>query len=110
MLLDFLRGKQRDEEECAALCRRLGEWHLARREYRTAYGYLFRAGEKERILALLDNEDTITSDSAAFDGVSDMFSIFRYWIDIDGNKVEEDKVIPAGTRGFVWLEAVWEEI
>ncbi|NLT15441.1 MAG: LuxR family transcriptional regulator, partial [Clostridiales bacterium] len=73
VLLDFLRGKQKDKEESAALYRRLGEWHLARREYRTAYGYLFRAGEKERILALLDNEDTITSDSANFDGVLDLF-------------------------------------
>jgi LuxR family maltose regulon positive regulatory protein len=84
VLLDFLRGKQKNEEECAALYRRLGEWHLKRREYRTAYGYLFRAGEKERILALLDNEDTITSDSAAFEGVLDMFAtlpretLFKY--------------------------------
>lgn len=74
VLLDFLRGKQNDEEECAMLNRRLGEWHFARREYRTAYGYLFRAGEKERILVLLDNEDTITSDSATFDGVLDLFA------------------------------------
>lgn len=74
VLLDFLRGKQKDEEERAALYRRLGEWHLARREYRTAYGYLCRAGETERILALLDNEDTVTSDSATFDGVLDLFA------------------------------------
>ena len=44
---------------------RLGEWHLARKEYKTAYGCLCRAGETERILTLLDNEDTVTSDSAA---------------------------------------------
>ena len=74
VLLDFLRGKQKDEEERAALYGRLGEWHLARREYRTAYGYLWRAGETERILALLDNADTITSDSAAFDGALNLFS------------------------------------
>ena len=74
VLLDFLRGKQKDEEERAALYRRLGEWHLARREYRTAYGYLCRAGETERVLALLDNEDTVTSDSATFDGVLDLFA------------------------------------
>ncbi len=84
VLLDFLRGKKKDKEESAMLYRRLGEWHLARREYRTAYGYLFRAGETERILALLDNEDTITSDSAAFDGVSELFAalpretLFKY--------------------------------
>ncbi|MCR4429615.1 MAG: S-layer homology domain-containing protein [Tepidanaerobacteraceae bacterium] len=71
VLLDFLRGKQKDEEERAALYRRLGEWHLARGEYRTVYGYLCRPGETERVLALLDNEDTVASDSAAFDGVSD---------------------------------------
>jgi LuxR family maltose regulon positive regulatory protein len=84
VLLDFLRGKQKDEEECAALYRRLGEWHLARREYRTAYGYLFRAGEKERILELMDKEDAVTSDSAVFDGVLDLFAglprdiLFKY--------------------------------
>lgn len=74
VLLDFLRGKQKDEDERAALYGRLGEWHLARREYRTAYGYLSRAGETERVLALLDNEDTVTSDSATFDGVLELFA------------------------------------
>lgn len=74
VLLDFLRGKQKDEEERAVLYRRLGEWHLAQREFKTAYGYLYRAGETERILALLDNADTITSDSATFDGVLDLFA------------------------------------
>lgn len=74
MLLDFLRAKQKGKEECAELYRRLGEWHLARREYRAAYSNLYRAGETERILALLDNEDTITSDSATFDGVLDLFA------------------------------------
>jgi LuxR family maltose regulon positive regulatory protein len=74
VLLDFLRGKQKNKEESALLYRRLGEWHLARREYKTAYGYLCRAGETERILALLDNEDTVTSDSATFDGVLDLFA------------------------------------
>ncbi len=84
VLLDFLRGKQKNEEESAALYRRLGEWHLALRDYRTAYGYLCRAGETERVLALLDNEDTVTSDSATFDGVLDMFAalphemLFKY--------------------------------
>ncbi len=84
VLLDFLRGRQKDKEERAALYRRLGEWHLSRREYRTAYEYLCRAGETERILALLDNENTITSDSAAFNGVLDLFAalpretLFRY--------------------------------
>ena len=84
VLLDFLRGKQKDAEKCAMLYRRLGEWHLAQREYRTAYGYLCRAGETERVLALLDKEDTITSDSATFDGVLDLFAalpremLFKY--------------------------------
>ncbi|HWP80811.1 MAG TPA: LuxR C-terminal-related transcriptional regulator [Candidatus Acidoferrum sp.] len=74
VLLDFLRGKQTDEEERAALYGRLGEWHLARRKYRTAYGYLCRAGETERILELLDNVDTVTSDAATFDGVLELFA------------------------------------
>lgn len=42
VLRDFLRGRLKDKEECSSLYRRLGEWHLAQREYRTAYGYLFR--------------------------------------------------------------------
>lgn len=74
VLLDFLRGKQKDEEERAELYRRLGEWHLARRKYRIAYGYLCRAGETDRILELLENVDTITSDSATFDGALDLFA------------------------------------
>jgi hypothetical protein len=74
VLLDFLRGKQKDEEERAALYGRLGEWHLARREYRTAYGYLSRSGETERVLELLENVDTVTSDSATFDGVLELFA------------------------------------
>ncbi len=74
VLLDFLRGKLKDEEERAKLYSRLGEWHLARGEYRTAYGCLCRAGETERVLELLDNEETVTSDSAAFDGVLELFS------------------------------------
>jgi len=84
VLLDFLRGKKKDGEECAALYRRLGEWHLGRREYRTAYGYLCRGGETERILALLDNKETVTSDCATFDGVLDLFAalpremLFKY--------------------------------
>lgn len=84
VLLDFLRNKQKDEEECAVLNQRLGEWHLARGEYRTAYCYLFRAGEKVRVLELMDKEDTITGDSATFDGVLNLFAtlpreiLFKY--------------------------------
>lgn len=84
VLLDFLRTKQNDEKERAALYRRVGEWHLAQKAYIPAYGYLYRAGETERILALLNNEDTITKDSAEFEGVFELFAaqprelLFKY--------------------------------
>jgi LuxR family maltose regulon positive regulatory protein len=84
MLLDFLRARQEADEERTALYRRLGEWFLERKAFIPAYGYLYRAGETERILALLDNEDTITNDFANFEGAFEMFSaapralLFKY--------------------------------
>ncbi len=84
VLLDFLRTKQTDDEERAALYRRLGEWYFEQGSFIPAYGHLYRAGETERILALLDNEDTITNDFAGFEGALEMFAaapralLFKY--------------------------------
>lgn len=66
------------------LYRRVGEWFLEIKAFKSAYAYLCRAGETERILALLDNEDTITNDSSEFEGAPEMFAgaprelLFRY--------------------------------
>lgn len=84
VLLDFLRTKCIDEAECVASYRRAGEWFLKHKAYKTAFGYLYRAGETEHVLTLLDNEDTISNDFAEFDGAMEMFSaaprtlLFKY--------------------------------
>ncbi|HEX2944679.1 MAG TPA: LuxR C-terminal-related transcriptional regulator [Clostridia bacterium] len=84
VLLDFLRARQQDDTEAQVLYRRVGEWYLEHKAYKTAYGYLFRAGDTERVLSLLDDEDTITNDYAEFDGAFEMFAaapralLFKY--------------------------------
>lgn len=74
VLLDFLREKQKDETERTELYRRMGEWHLARKEFVQAYENLSRAGETERILALLDDADNVTNYFAEFEGSLEMFA------------------------------------
>ncbi|MDD3269447.1 MAG: LuxR C-terminal-related transcriptional regulator [Syntrophomonadaceae bacterium] len=84
VLLDFLRARQIDSAESAIPYRRVGEWFLEHKTYKTAYRYLFRAGETERVLALLNDEDAITHDSAEFEGAMEMFAavprtlLFKY--------------------------------
>ena len=84
VLLAFLRARQTDHAEISLLYRQVGEWFLGKKSLRPAYGYLCRAGERERILSLLDEEDSITKDSAKFEGASEMFAaaprglLFRY--------------------------------
>ncbi|WP_449240951.1 LuxR C-terminal-related transcriptional regulator [Desulfoscipio gibsoniae] len=84
VLLAFLRARQTDHAEVSLLYRRVGEWFLEIKAFKSAYAYLCRAGETERILALLDNEDTITNDSSEFEGAPEMFAgaprelLFRY--------------------------------
>ncbi len=73
VLLDFLRAKYIDGTECAASYRRAGEWFLAHKEYKAAFGYLCRASETEHVLALLDDEAFITNDFAEFEGSTEMF-------------------------------------
>ncbi len=84
VLLDFLRARQKDGAEVPVLYRRVGEWCFEQNAYKTAYGYLCRAGDTERILALLDDEDIITNDYADFEGAFEMFAaapralLFKY--------------------------------
>jgi len=72
VLLDFLRMKQDSEEDRRELCRRVGQWFLTKKDYKSAYGYLNLANETERILATLDREENITAALAEFDGWTDM--------------------------------------
>ena len=73
VLLDFLRTKFTDESERLACIHRLGEWHLAKKEHTKAYKYLYRAGDVERVLALLDNEEAISLNSHEFEEILELF-------------------------------------
>ena len=84
VLLDFLRTRHMDAAEYTALYRRVGEWYLNQKEYIKAYGYLYRAGETERVLASLDGEYTESNDFTAFEGTFELFAaaprelLFKY--------------------------------
>jgi LuxR family maltose regulon positive regulatory protein len=84
VFLDFLRAKSMDGAERRALYRRLGQWHLKQKEYKAAYKYLYRAGEEERIISLLNDNVHITNDFADFEGSHEMFAamprdvLFKY--------------------------------
>ncbi len=73
VLLDFLRTRRQGGPEAQVLYRRVGEWYLEHKAYKTAYGYLCHAGDTERVLSLLDDEDAITNDYADFEGAFEMF-------------------------------------
>ncbi len=84
VLLDFLRARQMDHQEVSLLYRRVGEWFLGKKAFKPAYAYFCRAGERERVLSLLNEEDIITKDSSEFEGAHEMFAavprevLFRY--------------------------------
>ena len=85
ILLDFLRVRQNFSAETAqGLYVRLGDWHLARQEFQTAYGYWNRAGQAERILSHLNDPQNIRNELITFDGADAMFdslpreTLFRY--------------------------------
>jgi LuxR family maltose regulon positive regulatory protein len=72
VLLDFLRQKANFSPEILQeLHRRLGAWHLERKEFSAAYGHLYRAGDTERILAHLDHPDHNVL--TVFEGFHDLF-------------------------------------
>jgi LuxR family maltose regulon positive regulatory protein len=75
VLLDFLRTRRHfSSQALQELYRRLGEWHMERGEPITAYGYLYRAGDTERILELLNKPDNwIANTLHRFEGFHDMF-------------------------------------
>ena len=74
VLLVFLRARQTGHEEVSLLYRRVGEWFLGKKAFKPACAYLCRAGERERILSLLDEEENITKDSSEFEGAAEMFA------------------------------------
>ena len=74
VLLDFLRFKQHfPAKELQALYRRLGEWYLAEKDFKTAYSCLYQAGDTEQILIHLNNPEHITNDLSGFEGSYEMF-------------------------------------
>lgn len=84
VLLDFLRARAADQADIPSLYRRVGEWFLEKKAFKSAYVYLYRAGERERVLSLLDEEEAITKDSSEFEGAQEMYAtaprelLFRY--------------------------------
>ena len=74
VLLDFLRTKQKDQKERQSCYRLLGEWHLTRKAYQTAYENLNLAHDTKRILEILDNPDNVTNYFAEFEGSFEMFA------------------------------------
>ncbi|MDP4094722.1 MAG: LuxR C-terminal-related transcriptional regulator [Bacillota bacterium] len=74
ILLDYLRLKQDfSTEESRRLYSRLGDWYIEKQEFQTAYGYLNRAGQTERILSHLNNPQNIQNVLLKFAGADEMF-------------------------------------
>ena len=85
VLLDYLRLKQSfSAEEACGLNSRLGDWHLERQEFQTAYGYWNRAGQTARILSHLNNPQNFRYELMIFSGADEMFDntpremLFKY--------------------------------
>lgn len=85
VLLDYLRLKQSfSAEEVCGLNSRMGDWHLERQEFQTAYGYWNRVGQTERILSHLNNPQNFRYELMIFAGADEMFDntprdmLFKY--------------------------------
>lgn len=77
VLLDFLWMKQRfTDTEIEALYSRLGNWYLAKEDFANAYACLYRAGQSERILTLLNEPKNIRNKVPYFKGEDEMFDCF----------------------------------
>lgn len=74
VLLDFLRTKQVLCNDSAVLYQRLGEWHLAHKDYLGAYTNLYRANKVEAILTSLDEKHPTMTYVPAFEGVFELFA------------------------------------
>jgi LuxR family maltose regulon positive regulatory protein len=71
VLLDLLRMKLTNPDEIKRLCKRAGDWYLETGEHALCCAYYWRAGEPEKVLALLNG--TVATFWADFPGWSDMF-------------------------------------
>jgi ATP-dependent transcriptional regulator len=85
VFLDFLRMKRRfSDSEIKALYGRLGDWYLLKEDFPNAYSCLYRAGQPERILFLLNEPKNIRMGAPRFEGEHEMFDrlgreqLFRY--------------------------------
>ncbi len=75
VLLDYLRIKQQfTTEELRELYKRLGEWHLERNDFLSAYSCFNRAEDFERILSHLNRPENIRNELTSFEGSFEMFS------------------------------------
>lgn len=74
ILLDFLQLRQNlSESEIRKLYERLGDWYLKDGNLSLAYGFLYRSGQWERILYLLNQPENIRDVLTRFDGSDEMF-------------------------------------
>lgn len=75
VLRTFLQTKCHfDSHTWQTLNRRMGEWYIQHNEFKTAYAYLYSAGEYERILSHLNAPENIRNDLTAFKGSEELFS------------------------------------
>nr|WP_319488548.1 LuxR C-terminal-related transcriptional regulator [uncultured Caproiciproducens sp.] len=75
VLLDFLRMKQNfSAETIQELYGRLGDWYLEKEDFSNAYACLYRAGQSERILSLLNEPKNIRNKLPDFEGEDEMFN------------------------------------
>ena len=74
VLLDYLRMKRNfSAEEACEYYSRLGDWHLEKEEFQTAYGYLNQADQRARILSHLNNPHNYRNELIKFTGADEMF-------------------------------------
>ena len=74
VLLNFLRMKRRfSDTETKALYSRLGDWFFAKEDFSNAYSCMYRAGQPERILCLLNEPKNIRIRAPRFEGDDEMF-------------------------------------
>ncbi|MDP4093420.1 MAG: LuxR C-terminal-related transcriptional regulator [Bacillota bacterium] len=75
VLLDYLRIKQQfTPEETRTLYRRLGEWHLERNDFLSAYSCFNHSDDFDRILSHLNQPENIRNELTSFEGSFEMFS------------------------------------
>lgn len=74
VLLDYLRLRRPyTEAQTQALYRQLGEWHLEKEDFPSAYAWFNRAGDTERVLSHLNDPRNIRNELTLFEGSFEMF-------------------------------------